>query len=68
RWQLGDEPVAPAQESVRLIAVDVKDAVPRPATSAGALEIGLGDLAIRVDAGTDVTYVAALVNALRSRC
>jgi hypothetical protein len=35
---------------------------------AGAVKIALGDLEMRVEVGTDVAYVAALVGALRPRC
>ncbi len=68
RWRLRDErrePVAP--ERIRLVAVDVKSAAP-PAEGVGAVRIALADFELRVEVGTDVAYVAALVEALRTRC
>ena len=67
RWRLLHERrEVGGTEEVRLVAVDV------PQRSllgvAGAVRIVIGELDVRVDVGTDVTYVAALVDALRSRC
>ena len=68
RWRLRDEHEAnPVRENVRLIAVDVKQP-PALGVSACAVRIGIADLDVRVEVGTDLAYVAALVEALRSRC
>ena len=67
RWRLRNErrPVALAKPSTRLLAVDVIDVAPlRPAT----LVIATSGVEIRVEVGTDVEYVGALVSALRPRC
>ena len=69
RWHLREEAqAATAQDNgVRLIAVDVQQPLAVPASS-GAVRIGIADLDVRVEVGTDIGYVAALVDALRARC
>ena len=70
RWRLrseGMQSALPARGSMRLVAVDVK---PSPVTprGPGAVRIALADFDVQVEVGTDVAYVAALVDALRERC
>jgi hypothetical protein len=50
---------------VRLVPVDV---VGLSAARPSAVTIALADLELRVEVGTEVTYVAELVGELRSRC
>jgi hypothetical protein len=53
-----------ADSSQRLLPV-----VPVAAWSAvGAVEVALGEVRLRVEVGTDVTYVGALARALRAAC
>ena len=49
---------------VRLIAVSTTDV----ASSAGHVEIACGGVVLRVETGTDVSYVAALARALGTTC
>ena len=67
RWRLRAEqrPTALAKPSARLLAVDVVDGAPLRST---ALVIATAGIELRVEVGTDVEYVGALVSALRSRC
>lgn len=70
QWRLRDERhehVVPEPERVRLIAVDLKRTV-APEAAMGVVRIALADFELRIETGTDVAYVAALVDALRSRC
>lgn len=67
RWRLGSErsSAALARPGVRLLPVDVVDVAPlQPAT----LVVTISGAELRVEVGTDVEYVGALVSALRSRC
>jgi hypothetical protein len=68
RWRLRDARAASAlvrSADVRLVPVDVIGlAAQRP----NGVTIALSDLEVRVEVGTDVTYVGALVGELRSRC
>lgn len=67
RWRFRDERAdGRTRGEVRLVAVDVPAAP--AAETFGAIRIGLGALDVRVEVGTDEAYVAALVDALRSRC
>jgi hypothetical protein len=67
RWRLRDEqPDGAERGEVRLVAVDIPTAP--AADAASTIRIGLGALDVHVEVGTDVAYVAALVDALRSRC
>ena len=70
RWNLGREGVAPARaSSVQLIPVDVVESARNAdGGSLSAIELSLGDLAMRFRVGTEPEYVASLVAALRSRC
>ena len=70
RWHLLGNSAAttrPKEKKVRLLAVDVKPALMTP-TAPGAVHIRMADLDVRVEIGTDLGYVAALVEALRTRC
>lgn len=49
---------------MRLVAVTT----PGMANSAGHVEIACGGVALRVETGTDVSYVAALARALGTTC
>jgi hypothetical protein len=68
RWRLRTAKRVSAQvaeRGVRLLAVDVVDRAPlRPAPIA----VFVSGAELRVEVGTDVEYVGALVSALRSRC
>ena len=67
RWRLRSErrPAALTKPTTRLLAVDVIDVAPlRPTT----LVIAASGMEVRVEVGTDIEYVGALVSALRSRC
>ena len=67
RWRLRRERrEISSREEVRLVAVDVPQ--PLHVGVGGAVRVVMGELDVRVEVGTDVTYVAALVAALRSRC
>lgn len=67
RWRLRSErrSTALAKPDVRLLPVDIVDVAPlRPTT----VVVGISGAELRVEVGTDVDYVSALVSALRSRC
>jgi hypothetical protein len=68
RWRLRSDrsSAALARPGVRLLPVDVIDVAPlaRPTT----LVVAISGSELRVEVGTDVEYVGALVSALRSRC
>jgi hypothetical protein len=63
RWRLRDAVKAPAAQAIELVPVAVVDAE----SAAAPIVIALADVEVRVTTGTDVRYVAALVEALR-RC
>jgi hypothetical protein len=67
KWRLRSEPrsAALAKHGTRLLPVDVVDVAPIRATS---IAVVVSDAEVRVEVGTDVEYVAALVSALRARC
>ena len=69
RWRLRDAHAAAAlvrkSDEVRLVPVDV---IGLAASRRTGVTIVLSDLEVRVEVGTDVTYVGALVGELRSRC
>ena len=67
-WRLRgtSAPVAETGGDVRLIPVEVVGLAARGAAS--RIELAVAGVEMRVEIGTDVTYVAALVDALRSRC
>jgi hypothetical protein len=67
RWRLRSErrSAGLAQPGVRLLPVDVVDVASlRPAS----LVVAISGAELRIEMGTDVEYVGALVTALRSRC
>jgi hypothetical protein len=67
RWRLRSERPARAmaRSDVRLVPVDVVEVVTRTPTR---VAVAISDVEVRVEVGTDVAYVGALVGALRSRC
>jgi len=68
RWRLRTAERVSAQvgeRGVRLLAVDVVDRAPLPPA---AVAVFVSGAELRVEIGTDVEYVGALVSALRSRC
>jgi hypothetical protein len=73
RWRLrsgGDGAVSTAargNDEVRLVPVSVVGLAAGSVRSA-AVEITFADVCVRVEPGTDATYVAALVAELRSKC
>src|ERR1044071_5092868 len=64
RWKLGAERVAPRKKGkeTRLVPV-VVEALPI-AGGDGTIEIAIRDVRMRVVSGTDVRYVAALIDAV----
>jgi hypothetical protein len=72
RWRLrkstaAAEGATATSDEVRLIPVDVVGLSARRSASA-PVEIAFADVAVRVEPGTDIAYVASLVAELRSRC
>jgi hypothetical protein len=67
RWRLRSErrSAALAKPGVRLLPVDVVDLAPVHPTR---LVVAISGVELRVEVGTDVEYVGALVSALRARC
>lgn len=73
RWHLRNEPEtrAPVRRRPRIAKAEflpVVVAQPTPRRGAGLVEIDAGSARVRVEVGVDVSYVAALVQALRSAC
>ena len=69
KWKLGtlDGGGSTAGRGPALLPVIMRRVGPDPSPS-GLVELCLGDVVIRVRADADVEYVAALVDALLSRC
>jgi hypothetical protein len=65
RWRLRTERSSTAKPGVRLLPVDVVDVAALRPTS---VLVAVSGAELRVEVGTDVEYVGALVSALRSRC
>jgi hypothetical protein len=68
RWRLRDARAKSAlvrSDDVRLVPVDI---IGLAASRPNGVTIALSDLEVRVEVGTDVAYVGALVGELRSRC
>ncbi len=69
RWRLRDSRAAASalvrSDEVRLLPVDV---IGLAAARANGVTIALSDMEVRIEVGTDITYVGALVGELRSRC
>lgn len=59
-------PAAPSQD-VQLVPVEVVGP-PIPEPSISAVVLAVAGMELRVEVGTDVGYVAALVASLRARC
>lgn len=73
RWHLRNEPTkrAPVRGRSGVAKAEFLPIVMGPAAAvgrAGLVEIAVGDARVRVEAGVDVGYVVALVQALRSAC
>jgi hypothetical protein len=68
RWRLNSEQRSTerATTEVRLVPVDVVKTI--APTGANAVVLTVAGMEMRVEIGTDVAYVAALVAELRSRC
>lgn len=74
RWRLRESSAAAAGRvvpssgaEVRLVPVDVVGLAAHTSNRAH-VEIAFADVTVRVEVGTDATYVASLVTELRSRC
>jgi hypothetical protein len=63
RWHLRGATRAPSAQTLEFVPVAVVDAEP----AAASVVVAVADVEVRVTMGTDVRYVAALVEALR-RC
>lgn len=61
RWKLSSEPAS----APTFLPIVVRDATESTTSVSGAVELRLRDLCIRIAQGTDVAYIAALVDALR---
>ncbi len=66
RWRLGQGPRRPRRKA-RLLPVVVREA-PAVFERPVLVEVAIRDVALRLETGTDVQYVASLVGALRSSC
>ena len=67
RWNLRHEKRPRERRSKPRLLPVVVSAVPSDASSA-MLEVRVGDVVLRLGVGTDVQYVAAVVNAVRPTC
>ncbi len=67
RWKLKRDGALVVRQAPRLLRVVTKDGPVGGNHRAGAVELAVGDIRVRVEPGTDVQYVAALVDAFR-RC
>ena len=67
RWGLRNQRPARAmaRSDVRILPVDVVGVAARMPTS---VVVAISDIEVRVEVGTDIAYVGALVGALRPRC
>ena len=67
RWRLRDARAAGlvTSKDVRLVPVDI---IGLAASRPTGVTIALADLEVRVEVGTDIAYIGALVGELRSRC
>jgi hypothetical protein len=64
-WRLGRKKTARRTRRAKFLPVVISGAQPIVATR---LELDANGVRVRVDVGTDVRYVAALLNALRASC
>ena len=67
RWKLKREGVVVARRAPKLLRVVTKDGPMGGDHKSGMLELAVGEVHVRIEPGTDVQYVAALVEAFR-RC
>jgi hypothetical protein len=71
RWNLHRAKSASAngEAPIRLLPVDVTESTATAdVANPASIEIALGDIALRIAVGTEPTYVASLIAALRARC
>jgi hypothetical protein len=69
RWKLGASRRSPRRDgAIRLLPVTVSTGVSLEAPAVAAIVIHIGGLQVHVEPGTDVAYVASLLDAIRSRC
>ena len=69
RWKLGGSRRSPRSDgAIRLLPVAVSAGVPLERPAVAAIVIHVAGLQVHVEPGTDVAYVASLLEALRSRC
>jgi hypothetical protein len=64
RWQLRRQDVSSAVPALLPVHVPTGEVV----VGRGQLEVQIGRVRVRADAGTDVEYIAALIAAVRARC
>jgi len=63
RWRLGE---TRAERAVELVPVEV--APVRAVRTAGELQVVIGDVALHIRIGDDVTYIGALIAEIRTTC
>jgi hypothetical protein len=69
KWRLGSSRRRSApRAAIRLLPVAVSSSTDAPPRAPNAIVIHIADVQVRVEIGTDVEYVRALVDALRLRC
>jgi hypothetical protein len=69
RWKLGASPRSSGRDTaIRLLPVTVSPALCEEPSAARGIVVRMAGVQVQVEPGTDVAYVAALVEALRSRC
>jgi hypothetical protein len=69
RWKLGESRRKPGRETaIRLLPVAVSPDIPPESPAARGIVIHVVGLLVHVEPGTDVAYVASLIEAIRSRC
>jgi Transposase len=69
RWKLGGSKRRPGRETaIRLLPVAVSPGISIEPPAAPGIVIHVASLQVRVEPGTDVAYVASLIEAIRSRC
>jgi hypothetical protein len=68
RWKLGSRRSSGRNTAIRLLPVSVSSALSAEAPAAHGIVIHAAGVRVQVEPGIDVAYVAALVEALRSRC
>ncbi len=69
RWKLGASQRSPGgAAAIRFLPVTVSSSISTAPSAARGIVIHLARVQVQVETGTDVAYVAALIEALRSRC